>query len=53
MTWLNHLMEAPSECGLEDANFVAFVEATSIIEGHDIVEEFIACGCRRSLSQIE
>jgi hypothetical protein len=53
MTWLNHLMEAPSECGPEDANFAAFVEATSIIEGHDTVEEFIACGCRQSLSQIE
>jgi hypothetical protein len=32
MTQLDHLIEAPSECGLEDANFLAFVE------------EFLACG---------
>jgi hypothetical protein len=31
-------------CGLEDANFGAFVEATSIIGGHDAVEEFLTCG---------
>jgi hypothetical protein len=43
MTQLDYLMEAPS-CGLEDANFVAFVEATSIIGGRDAVEEFLACG---------
>jgi hypothetical protein len=44
MTRLNHLMEAPSDCGSEDTNFLAFVEATSIISGHDAVEEFLACG---------
>jgi hypothetical protein len=44
MTRLNYLMEAPSDCRLEDTNFVAFIEATSIIEGHDIVKEFLACG---------
>jgi hypothetical protein len=44
MTRLNYLMEAPFDCGLEDANFAAFVEATSIIGGHDTVEEFLACG---------
>jgi hypothetical protein len=25
-------------------DFAAFVEATSIIRGHDVVEEFLACG---------
>jgi hypothetical protein len=44
MTRLTHLMKAPSECGPEDANFTAFVEATSIIGGHNVVEEFLACG---------
>jgi hypothetical protein len=28
----------------EDDNFVAFVEVTSFIEGHNVVEEFLACG---------
>jgi hypothetical protein len=44
MTRLNYLTEAPSSCGLEDANFVAFIEATSIIGGRDAVEEFLASG---------
>jgi hypothetical protein len=44
MTLLKHLMEAPFECGPEDVNFVAFVNATSIIRGHDVMEEFLACG---------
>jgi hypothetical protein len=44
ITQLNHLMKASSECGLEDANFVAFVEATSIIRGHNAVKEFLAYG---------
>jgi hypothetical protein len=44
MALLNHLTMALSNYGLEDANFVAFVEATSIIGGRDIVEEFLACG---------
>jgi hypothetical protein len=44
MTQLNYLMEAPSDCNLEDANFAAFVEATSIIKGRNTVEEFLACG---------
>jgi hypothetical protein len=35
MTRLNYLMEAPSDCGLEDANFLAFVEVTYIIGGCD------------------
>jgi hypothetical protein len=44
MTKLNYLMEVPSSCGPEDANFVAFVEVTSLIGGRDVVEEFLACG---------
>jgi hypothetical protein len=44
MTRLNYLTEAPSSCGPEDANFVAFIEATSIIGGRDAVEEFLASG---------
>jgi hypothetical protein len=44
MTPLNYLMEAPSDCSLEEANFTTFVEATSIIGGHDTLEEFLACG---------
>jgi hypothetical protein len=44
MTRLNYLMDAPSSCGPEDANFVAFIEATSVVGGHDVVEEFLACG---------
>jgi hypothetical protein len=44
MIELNYLTEVPSSCGLEDDNFVAFVEATSFIEGHNVVEEFLACG---------
>jgi hypothetical protein len=42
MTRLNYLTETP--CGLEDANFAAFIEATSIIGGHDAVEEFLTSG---------
>jgi hypothetical protein len=43
MTRLNYLTEAPS-CGPEDANFVAFIEATSIVEGHDAMEVFLTSG---------
>jgi hypothetical protein len=43
MTRLNYLMEAPSDCGPEDANFLAFVEVTYIIGGCDAKKEFIAC----------
>jgi hypothetical protein len=44
MTHLNYLTEAPSSRGPEVANFAAFFEATSIIGGHDDVEEFLASG---------
>jgi hypothetical protein len=43
MMELNHLMEVPSSCSLEDDDFAAFVESTSLIEGHNVVEEFLAC----------
>jgi hypothetical protein len=43
MTRLSYLTKTPS-CGPKDANFVAFIEATSIIRGHDVVEEFLTCG---------
>jgi hypothetical protein len=44
MTQLNYLMEDPSSWGPDDANVAPFVEATSIIGGHDAVEEFLTCG---------
>jgi hypothetical protein len=44
MTPLNYLMEAPSSWGPDNANIVAFVEATSIIGGRDAVEVFPTCG---------
>jgi hypothetical protein len=44
MTPLNYLTDAPFECGPEDTDVVAFVEAASIIEGCDTVEEFLAYG---------
>jgi hypothetical protein len=31
-----------SSCGPEDADFAAFIEATSLIGGHNAVEEFLA-----------
>jgi hypothetical protein len=45
MTLLDHLAKVPSS-SLEDVNFVAFVEATSIIIDPDAVEEFLSCGLR-------
>jgi hypothetical protein len=44
MTPLNYLMEVPSSRGPEDTNFAAFAEVTSIIGGHDAMEEFHTCG---------
>jgi hypothetical protein len=40
MTPLNHQTEVPSSCRPEDA---AFIEATSLIRGCNVVEEFVAC----------
>jgi hypothetical protein len=39
-----YLMEAPHSCAGDDANGIAFKEATKIIGGHNAVEEFLACG---------
>jgi hypothetical protein len=41
---LNYSMEVTFECGLEDANVVAFIEAAWIIGGHNAIEEFLDCG---------
>jgi hypothetical protein len=40
---LNFLTEAPF-FGLEGSNFMAFIEVTSIIGGHDAMEEFLTSG---------
>jgi hypothetical protein len=44
MTKLDYLTEVCSSCGPEDANFVTFIDATSLIDGHNVMEEFLACG---------
>jgi hypothetical protein len=41
MAPLDYLNDASFECSLEDADVVAFVEAMSIIDDHDAVEEFL------------
>jgi hypothetical protein len=43
MTPLDYLADAPIECGPGDANVAAFIEA-SIIGGHGVMEDFLACG---------
>jgi hypothetical protein len=42
MTRLIHEKDVSSSCGPEDGDFKAFVEAISLINGHDEVEEFLA-----------
>jgi hypothetical protein len=42
MTKMNYLTEVPSSCGLENTNVVAFIEATSLIGGRVVMEEFLA-----------
>jgi hypothetical protein len=44
MTKMNYLTEVPSSCGPKDANVATFVEVTSLIGGHDVVEGFLASG---------
>jgi hypothetical protein len=44
MTPLTYEMDVFSSCGPEDADFAAFVQATSLIGGRDVVEEFLASG---------
>jgi hypothetical protein len=41
---LNYLTEVSSSCDPEDADFMAFVNVTSLIRGRDEVEEFLTCG---------
>jgi hypothetical protein len=42
MTRLIHKMDVSSSCGPEDGDFIAFVEATSLIGGRNAVQEFLA-----------
>jgi hypothetical protein len=35
---MNYVIAIPSSCGLEDADFTTFIEATSLIGGRDVVE---------------
>jgi hypothetical protein len=46
MTPLVYETDVSSSCGPEDADFAAFIEVTSLIDGHDAVEEFLASGLR-------
>jgi hypothetical protein len=41
MTALDYLTEAPHNCLMNDINAMAFEEATKIIRGHNVVEEFL------------
>jgi hypothetical protein len=44
MIKMNYLIEVSSCCGSDNANVTAFIEATTIIGGRDVVEEFLASG---------
>jgi hypothetical protein len=44
MTPLVYQMDVSSSCSPEDADFAAFVEATSLIGNHNAMEEFLASG---------
>jgi hypothetical protein len=44
MMQLEYLTDAPYRCSTDDVNVMAFTEATAIIRGRDVVEEFLACG---------
>jgi hypothetical protein len=44
MTRLTHEMDVSSSCDLESVDFIAFMEATTLIGGRDVVEEFLARG---------
>jgi hypothetical protein len=44
MATLDSVMEPPFECNDDDARDTAFVKATCIICGRDVVEEYMACG---------
>jgi hypothetical protein len=44
MSALDYIVEAKVDCSYIDVNDTAFVQATTMIGGHDPVEEFLACG---------
>jgi hypothetical protein len=44
MAPLIHEMDVSSSCGPKDGDFKAFIEATSLITGRDVVEEFLGSG---------
>jgi hypothetical protein len=44
MIRLTYEADVSSSCDPKDADFKAFVDATSLIGGRDAVEEFLACG---------
>jgi hypothetical protein len=44
MIHLTYETDVSASCDSEDADFKAFVDATSLIGGRDAVEEFLACG---------
>jgi hypothetical protein len=46
MTELEYLMEPPYNCTDDDVNDKGFVHATTIIGGHDAIEEFMASEVR-------
>jgi hypothetical protein len=41
---LYYLTEVPHSCAANDVNAMAIEEATKIIRGHDVVEEYLAYG---------
>jgi hypothetical protein len=44
MSALDYMMEEAHSCTADDANAMAFKEVAKIIEGRDVVEEFLSCG---------
>jgi hypothetical protein len=44
MSVLDYEVEHAVDCPYTDVNNIAFIQATTMIRGHDAVEEFLACG---------
>jgi hypothetical protein len=44
MSMLDYEVEHAVDCPGTDVNNIAFIQATTMIRGHDAVEEFLACG---------
>jgi hypothetical protein len=44
MAPLDYLNDALFECSPNDTDVAAFIDYMTIIDGHDVVEEFLACG---------